>query len=160
AWQLQPQILERRQATSGQLFADLRPDALQDADRSLADRRQRGCGSVGAGHQSMARMASTSNVAAFGRDDTPIVERAGYGASKHWAVTAVTAASWPRSLRYRPSGWTCASDPPAAAQTAARLSNARRTWASKSPPTSAPVAGSSGICPDRYTVRPLRTACE
>src|SRR5690606_2071812 len=85
AWQLQPQILERRQATSGQLFADLRPDALQDADRSLADRRQRGCGSVGAGHQSMARMASTSNVAAFGRDDTPIVERAGYGASKYSA---------------------------------------------------------------------------
>ena len=29
-----------------------------------------------------------------------------------------------------------------------------------SPGTSAPVAGSMGVCPEKYTVPPQRTACE
>src|SRR5215831_4178486 len=53
-----------------------------------------------------------------------------------------------------------ASEPPAASATALRFSNARRVWASMSPPTSCMLAGSSGICPERYTVSPTRTACE
>src|SRR5690242_6958500 len=50
--------------------------------------------------------------------------------------------------------------PPAAAQTARRLSNTRRACVAMSPSTSWPVAGSSGIWPDRKTKPPLRTACE
>src|SRR5688572_7272634 len=49
---------------------------------------------------------------------------------------------------------------PAAAAMAFRLSNTRRTWVSMSPPTSSPVAGSSGICPDTYTVLPTLIAWE
>src|SRR5690606_8064378 len=92
--------------------------------------------------------------------ETSIVERAGYGWLKYSAITALTSANWPRLVRYSPTRATSSSEPPAASHTAFRLSNARRACAAMSPATSSPVAGSIGICPDRYTVSPQRTACE
>src|SRR3954469_9559909 len=53
-----------------------------------------------------------------------------------------------------------ASLPPAASATATRLSNTRRVCRVMSPSTRLPVAGSSGIWPEKYTVLPARTACE
>src|SRR5687768_8554977 len=41
-----------------------------------------------------------------------------------------------------------------------RLSNTRRTCTSNAPSTNCPVAGSSGIWPETYTVEPTLTACE
>src|SRR6478736_5937058 len=50
--------------------------------------------------------------------------------------------------------------PPAALTTARRLSNTRRVCVLMSPSTICPVAGSSGICPDRKRKPPRRTAWE
>src|SRR5690606_18388465 len=77
--------------------------------------------------------ASTSNAAPLGRADTSMVERAGYGAWKYSAMTALTWANWPRSVRYRPSLATSSNEPPAASHTALRLSKARRAWTAMSP---------------------------
>src|SRR3546814_1696988 len=65
-----------------------------------------------------------------------MVERAGYGWLKYSAITALTSANWPRLVRYRPTRATSSSEPPAASQTAPRLSNARRACAAMSPATS------------------------
>src|SRR5690606_35692377 len=103
---------------------------------------------------------STSNCAPLGSADTSMVERAGYGSLKYSAITALTTANCDRSVRYRPTRATSSSEPPPAWQTARRVSKARRAWAARSPGTSAPVAGSSGIWPERKTVLPARVACE
>jgi hypothetical protein len=50
--------------------------------------------------------------------------------------------------------------PPAAASTAAMLSNTRAACASMPPSTICIVAGSSAICPDIHSVPSRRIACE
>src|SRR5665213_4235248 len=75
-------------------------------------------------------------------------------------MISLTLAKCVRSVRKTLSFTTLASEPPAARAIALRLSNTRRISASMSPLTSAPLTGSSGICPDTYTVSPTRTACE
>src|SRR5215469_16763880 len=59
-----------------------------------------------------------------------------------------------------PTRATCAKEAPAAPATAFRFSNTRRACAVMSPGTSAPVAGSIGVWPEKYSVLPQRTACE
>src|ERR1700742_2501249 len=59
-----------------------------------------------------------------------------------------------------PTRASCASEPPAAAHTAFKFSNTRRVCVLMSPVTNSPLAGSSGIWPEKYTVLPQRTACE
>src|SRR3546814_11077222 len=81
-----------------------------------------------------------------------MVERAGYGWLKYSAITALTSANWPRLVRYRPTRATSSSEPPAASQTALRLSNARRACAAMSPATSSPelgrASGRERVCQD------------
>src|SRR3546814_19875271 len=89
-----------------------------------------------------------------------MVERAGYGWLKYSAITALTSANWPRLVRYRPTPATSSSEPPAASQTAPRLSHAPRPCAAMSPATRSPVAGLHGIWPDRETVARPPTAWE
>ena len=79
---------------------------------------------------------------------------------KYCCITALTAANWDKSVRYRPRRTIRSSEPPAASATALRFSNTCRACASMPPSTTSPVAGTSGIWPEKYTVLPLRTACE
>src|SRR5690606_8412559 len=101
------------------------------------------------GLQPVTITASTSNAAPLGRAETSIVERAGYGAWKYSAITALTAANCARLVRYRPARAMSSNEPPAASQTARRFSKARRACMPMSPSTSSPVAGSSGIWPEK-----------
>jgi hypothetical protein len=75
-------------------------------------------------------------------------------------MTWLSVAKFCRSVRNTFSLATREKSPPAAFTIACRLSNTRRMWISIGPCTSSPVAGSSGICPETYTVLPHFTACE
>src|SRR5439155_5548709 len=68
---------------------------------------------------------------------------------------AKSAMSASRSVTLTPSS----SEPPAAVATARRFSKTCRACASV-PSRRFPLAGSSPICPERYTVLPARIACE
>src|SRR5438132_366944 len=74
-------------------------------------------------------------------------------------MISLTCAKSAMSIKSRVTFAMSSSVPPAAAATAFRLANTWRVCASV-PSRRLPVAGSSPICPDRYTVPPARIACE
>src|ERR1700754_1870282 len=104
--QMKPEVLHLTQAKSGQRIRERGPDAAECGQRR-ASRVRRGYGGrrcCASGHGNRAlpygrtRIASTSTWAPFGKPDTSMVERAGYGCWKYSAITALTAAKLPRSV--------------------------------------------------------------
>src|SRR6185436_1394305 len=150
-------VLDLRDAEFCEFLRERRSDAAQRGHRPLfGDDAWRRI------HRSHPRCTvhSISTRALRGRAATATVERAGKGSLKYCAMSSLTLAKFAKSVRKIVTFTTWAKVPPAAVNTALMFSNTRRASFSKSPSTICMVAGSSGICPARYTVSPTRTACE
>ena len=82
----------------------------------------------------------------------------GYGSLQYSAMISLTRGKFAevRQIHGEPHG--VRERPPDASATAARLSNTCLIWPRISPLTISIVAGFSGICPDKYTVLPVRMA--
>lgn len=92
---------------------------------------------------------SISIRAPSGRDATPIVVRAGNGLENWRSYAAFIAAKSDMSTRYTFTFTTSSDASPAAASTPKRFRKHRSDWAAMPPSTSAPVAGSRGVWPER-----------
>src|SRR6185369_5797850 len=157
--QQEQQVLHGRDVEPGEFLGERFADAAQRRDgaqlRRLSGRAlRRRCG------HSNSTTQSISTRAPFGSPATATVTRAGYGSLKYSAITLLSVGKSAKSRMYTVTFVTCAKLPPAAPTIACRLSNTRRTCTSIEPCTSSAVAGSSGICPEQYTVLPTLTAWE
>src|SRR5690348_7872400 len=105
-------------------------------------------------------MSSISTWASRGSAFTATVVRAGYGLLKRLPYAPFMAGKLAMSVRYTLHLITWSMDRPASLSALSRLSKQRCVWASTSPLINSPVAGSSGVWPERYSRSPAQTPTE